>query len=158
MATCVRCKQSHFGMLELKAGLCKNCKLEADLEKEAKKVRKSTLTNRPEISQIVLTTETSGSFQIVSRLGVISSECAFGMHAFKDLFASVRDITGGRSEAIQSTLRDSKDVAFEELREQAFELGANAVIGVQFSYVELSTIGSMVLLVVTGTAVKATNI
>ena len=72
---------------------------------------------------------------------------------FKDLFAGVRDIVGGRSKAVQNTLRDSRRTALYELKKEAYEVGANAVVGVDLDYMEMSSGGSMVLLVASGTAV-----
>ena len=65
----------------------------------------------------------------------------------------VRDIVGGRSEAVQKTMRDSRKTALYELKKEAYEVGANAVVGVDLDYVELSSAGSMVMLVASGTAV-----
>ncbi|EAP79915.1 hypothetical protein NAS141_14603 [Sulfitobacter sp. NAS-14.1] len=76
------------------------------------------------------------------------------MNVFKDLFAGIRDIVGGRSEAVQSTMRDSRRTALYELKKEAHRVGANAVVGVDLDYVELSGAGSMVLLVASGTAVR----
>ena len=76
------------------------------------------------------------------------------MNIFKDLFAGVRDIVGGRSKAVQNTLRDSRRTALYELKKEAYEVGANAVVGVDLDYMELSSGGSgMVILVASGTAV-----
>ena len=76
------------------------------------------------------------------------------MNIFKDLFAGVRDIIGGRSEAVQKTMRDSRRTALYELKREAHAVGANAVVGVDLDYVELSSVGSMVMLVASGTAVR----
>jgi len=84
----------------------------------------------------------------------VTAECAFGMNLFRDLFAGVRDIFGGRSGATQKVLRDSRKKVLEELRIEARELGANAVIGVSLSYSEFSGQGkSMLFIVASGTAV-----
>ena len=69
------------------------------------------------------------------------------------MFAGVRDIVGGRSKAVQNTLRDSRRTALYELKKEAYEVGANAVVGVDLDYMEMSSGGSMVLLVASGTAV-----
>ena len=110
-------------------------------------------TDHQAISSIVLTTETAPNFKITKRIEVVTAECAFGMNIFKDLFAGVRDIVGGRSEAVQKTMRDSRKTALYELKKEAYEVGANAVVGVDLDYVELSSSGSMVMLVASGTAV-----
>ena len=105
------------------------------------------------INSIMLTTETAPNLNIKQRIEVITAECAFGMNVFRDLFAGVRDFVGGRSEAVQKTMRDSRRVALYELKKEAYEVGANAVVGVDLDYVELSANGNMVMLVASGTAV-----
>lgn len=104
------------------------------------------------IDAIVLTTETAPNLNITRRIEIVTAECAFGMNIFKDLFAGVRDIVGGRSEAVQKTMRDSRKTVLYELKKEAHEVGANAVVGVDLDYVELSSAGSMVMLVASGTA------
>ena len=106
------------------------------------------------IDAILLTTETAPNLNITERIEIVTAECAFGMNIFKDLFAGVRDIVGGRSEAVQKTMRDSRKTALYELKKEAYEVGANAVVGVDLDYVELSKAGSMVMLVASGTAVR----
>ncbi len=76
------------------------------------------------------------------------------MNIFKDLFAWVRDTVGGRSDAVQKTMRDSRRTALYELKKEAYEVGANAVLGFDLDYVELSSAVSMVMLVESGTAVR----
>ena len=105
------------------------------------------------IEAILLTTETAPNLNITKRIEIVTAECAFGMNIFKDLFAGVRDIVGGRSKAVQNTLRDSRRTALYELKKEAYEVGANAVVGVDLDYMEMSSAGSMVLLVASGTAV-----
>ncbi len=105
------------------------------------------------IETIILTTETASNLKIIRRVEVITAECAFGMNIFKDLFAGIRDIVGGRSEAIQKTMRDARRTTLFELKREAFAVGANAVVGIDLDYVELSSAGSMVMLVASGTAV-----
>ena len=105
------------------------------------------------ISAILLTTETAPNLNITKRIEIVTAECAFGMNMFKDLFAGVRDIFGGRSKAVQSTMRDARRTALYELKVEAHLVGANAVVGVDLDYVELSAAGSMVMLVASGTAV-----
>ena len=106
-----------------------------------------------QINSIALTTETAPDLKITKRIEIVTAECAFGMNIFKDLFAGVRDIVGGRSEAVQKTMRDSRKTVLYELKKEAYEVGANAVVGVDLDYVELSSAGSMVMLVASGTAV-----
>ena len=89
------------------------------------------------INSIILTTETAPNLNITKRIEIVTAECAFGMNIFKDLFAGVRDIVGGRSEAVQKTMRDSRKTVLYELKKEAYEVGANAVVGVDLDYVEL---------------------
>ena len=115
--------------------------------------RRILSTHQKEIDAVVLTTETAPNLNITKRIEIVTAECAFGMNIFKDLFAGVRDIVGGRSEAVQKTMRDSRKTVLYELKKEAYEVGANAVVGVDLDYVELSNAGSMVMLVASGTAV-----
>ncbi|WP_299907206.1 YbjQ family protein [uncultured Paracoccus sp.] len=108
-----------------------------------------------EIEKIVLTTETASSLEIIERIEIITAECAYGMNIFKDLFSGIRDVVGGRSKAMQETMREARRTALIELKREAHSVGANAVVGVDLDYVELSGAGNMVMLVASGTAVKA---
>ncbi|MDA0305979.1 MAG: heavy metal-binding domain-containing protein [Proteobacteria bacterium] len=103
---------------------------------------------------IILTTESVLSgYDVTERLEIITAECVFGMNMFRDMFAGVRDIFGGRSSAAQKVLRESRRVCLTELRREALIAGANAVIGVDLAYNEISGDGkSMLFLVASGTA------
>lgn len=87
-------------------------------------------------------------------LGVVTGEVIVGANIFKDLFASVRDIVGGRSGAYESTLRDARKTALEEAAQEARALGADAVIGIDLDYEVLGQGGSMLMVSVSGTAVR----
>ena len=104
---------------------------------------------------VLLTTETVlYDYEIVKRVDVISAECVFGMNMFKDIFASLSDAFGGRSQTTQNTLRQARETVLRELRIEALNLNANAVIGVDLDYSEFSGQGkSMLFLVASGTAV-----
>lgn len=104
-------------------------------------------------SAIIVTTASSlHAAEIGKELGVVSAEVAYGMNIFKDIFKTVRDLVGGRSKAVENTLKDAKSAALIDLKHEAHKLGAQAVIGVDF---EISSIGDNQMLVVTayGTAV-----
>ena len=105
--------------------------------------------------QILVTTETAPSFNIIKRVDVITAECVYGMNIFKDIFASFTDVFGGRSNSIQNTLRDARKTALAELRKEAALVGANAVIAVDLDYSEISGGGKsgMLFIVASGTAV-----
>lgn len=86
---------------------------------------------------------------------IITAECAFGMNVFRDFFATVTDIVGGRSGSTQKVLQDARKTCLNELRREAARLGADGVIAVKLDYSEFSGAGkSMLFLVASGTAVK----
>ena len=82
----------------------------------------------------MLTTETVPNLNITKRIEIVTAECAFGMNIVKDLFAGIREIVGGRSEAVQKSMRDSRKTALYELKKEAYAVGANAVVGVDLDY------------------------
>jgi uncharacterized protein YbjQ (UPF0145 family) len=87
-------------------------------------------------------------------LGVVTGEVIVGANIFKDLFAGIRDIVGGRSGSYESTLRDARRTAIEELVGEARALGADGVIGIDLDYEVLGQGGSMLMVSASGTAVK----
>ena len=106
--------------------------------------------------EIILTTTFSvANREIDLELEIITAECVYGMNIFKDIFANWRDFLGGRSRAVQDTLRDARKTVLTELRREALMIGAQAVVGVDLDYSELSGgEKSMLFLVASGTAVK----
>ena len=155
MANCISCdkKMGFFdGDLTNRCSDCiKNEVWPAGHEKQIQ--QQERLEEAESVNAVLLTTETAPNLNITKRIEIVTAECAFGMNIFKDLFAGVRDIVGGRSEAVQKTMRDSRKTALYELKKEAYAVGANAVVGVDLDYVELSSAGSMVMLVASGTAV-----
>lgn len=122
--------------------------------------KKNTLTTKNykiirSPNEVILTTETASNLKVLKRLDVITAECAYGMNIFKDLFASISDIFGGRNKSIQNTLKDARKNVLAELQKEAFSLGANAVIGIDLDYSEISGGGKlgMLFIVASGTAV-----
>jgi uncharacterized protein YbjQ (UPF0145 family) len=104
---------------------------------------------------MIMTTTTSIEGRPVREyLGIVTGEVIVGANIFKDLFASVRDIVGGRSGAYESTLRDARKTALDEAASEARALGADAVIGVDLDYEVLGQGGSMLMVTASGTAVK----
>lgn len=87
--------------------------------------------------------------------GIVTGEAILGANVFRDLFASVRDIVGGRSGAYEKVLKDARDTALEELAGEARRLGANAVVGIDLDYEVLGSNGSMLMVSASGTAVVA---
>jgi uncharacterized protein YbjQ (UPF0145 family) len=104
---------------------------------------------------LIVTTEFSmAEYRVTERIEVITAECVFGMNLFKDFFAGIRDIFGGRSSSSQKVLRDARRTCLTELRREALIVGANAIVGVDLDYSEISGDGkSMLFVVVSGTAV-----
>ena len=86
--------------------------------------------------------------------GVVTGEAILGANIFKDLFASVRDIVGGRSAAYEGELKRAREIAFEEVSQQASERGANAVVGIDIDYETVGANGGMMMVTVSGTAVS----
>jgi len=109
---------------------------------------------------MILTT-TSGieGKTITNYYGIVSGEAILGANIFKDFFAGIRDVVGGRSGAYEQSLREAKDMAMKEMIEAAEKLGANAIIGIDLDY---ETIGSgsgtsMLMVAASGTAVRYSN-
>lgn len=102
---------------------------------------------------IITTTPNIEGKRIIDYKGVISGEVIVGINAFKDLFASVRNIIGGRSKSYEDELVKARAAAMKELEEQAEDLGANAIVGVDIDYQALGTDNGMMMVIVTGTAV-----
>jgi len=120
------------------------------------KLEKKDTEEQGSSANIILTTAPYlAGYEVVENIDIISAECAFGINLFKDLFTKMSDIFGGRSETIQKTLRDARKTCLNELRKEAFYLGADAVIAVKLDYNEFSGNNkSMLFLAASGTAVK----
>ena len=103
---------------------------------------------------LITTTSTLQDRKISKYLGLVSGEAILGANIFKDIFAGIRDIIGGRSAAYEDELRKAKDIATQEMIQQAESFGGNAIIGVDIDYETISSGGgSMLMVAVTGTAV-----
>jgi uncharacterized protein YbjQ (UPF0145 family) len=104
---------------------------------------------------IVVTTPNMEGRRITQYLGLVSGEAILGANIFRDLFAGIRDIVGGRSAAYERELRNAKRIALVEMIDEATELGANAVVGVDLDYetITMGSGGGMLMVSVSGTAV-----
>jgi uncharacterized protein YbjQ (UPF0145 family) len=102
---------------------------------------------------IVTTTPTVDGKRIGQYLGVITGEAVLGANIFRDMFAAVRDIVGGRSSAYERELGKAREVALEDLEDWADELGAHAVVGVSIDYESFGQTNGMMMVSVSGTAV-----
>lgn len=102
---------------------------------------------------LVTTTPTIEGRQISQYLGVVSGDAVMGANLFKDVFAGIRDLVGGRSAVYEQELERAKQIALTEMQEKATELGANAVVGVDLDYETVGANGSMLMVSASGTAV-----
>jgi uncharacterized protein YbjQ (UPF0145 family) len=136
--------------------ICAPCGLKLRTRHEAEEVAQKREEETLSQSRIKLTTAfTVANAEIETEIAIITAECVFGMNIIRDMFAGMRDIVGGRSEATQKVLRDARKTCLAELKKEAAAVGADAVIGVDLDYSEFSGSGkSMLFLVASGTAVK----
>lgn len=102
---------------------------------------------------IVTTTNNIEGKKVVKYLGIVSGEAIIGANIVKDFFAGIRDIVGGRSGSYEEGLREAKEIALREMQEQAFRIGANAILAVDLDYETLGSNGSMLMVSSSGTAV-----
>ena len=86
-------------------------------------------------------------------LGIVTGEAIIGANVFRDMFAAVRDIVGGRSATYERGLAQAREVAMAEMQQRATELGANAVVGIDIDYEVLGKGNGMLMVAVSGTAV-----
>ncbi len=102
---------------------------------------------------IVTTTSSIEGKSITRYCGIVTGEAVLGANLFKDLFAGIRDLVGGRSATYEKELQRARDVALSELEERAASLGANAVVGIDLDYEVLGQNNGMLMVSATGTAV-----
>lgn len=95
--------------------------------------------------------------KIVKYVGLVTGETIIGANLFKDLFAGITDIVGGRSSAYERVLREAKDTALNEMQQYAATLGANAIIGIDLDYQAVGNGASMLMVSANGTAVILEN-
>lgn len=104
---------------------------------------------------LVVTTSTLQGREVKQYIGLVSGEAILGANIFKDFFAGIRDLVGGRSAAYEGELRKAKELAISEMVEEAKQRGANAVIAVDLDYetISVSHGGGMLMVTASGTAV-----
>ncbi|MDN3586683.1 heavy metal-binding domain-containing protein [Pedobacter aquatilis] len=102
---------------------------------------------------LVTTTPSVEGKRIVKYIGLVTGETIIGANIFKDMFAGIRDIVGGRSGSYERVLREGKDIAVNEMQQYAAAMGANAIVGVDLDYETVGTGGSMLMVTASGTAV-----
>lgn len=102
---------------------------------------------------IISTTPTLEGRPVREYLGVVTGEAILGANVFRDLFAGIRDVIGGRSGSYEEVLREARDAALREMEEEARKRGADAIVGVDLDYETVSQ-GTMLMVTASGTAVK----
>lgn len=102
---------------------------------------------------ILSTTPSLEGHPIREYRGIVTGEAILGANVFKDLFAGIRDIVGGRSATYERELGEARKIALDELADAARKLGANAVVGIDLDYEVIGANGSMLMVTASGTAV-----
>ena len=103
---------------------------------------------------IVTTTPSIERREIQQYLGIVTGEAILGANIFRDLFAGVRGVVGGRSGAYEKVLERAREIALQEMEEAAKQRGADAVVGVDLDYEVLGSANGMLMVTASGTAVK----
>ncbi|WP_026167165.1 heavy metal-binding domain-containing protein [Balneola vulgaris] len=104
---------------------------------------------------IMSTTNSLEGRQVKKYLGIVTGEAILGANIFKDFFAGIRDIVGGRSGAYEKELQEARRLAFEEMEMKANRVGATGIIGIDIDYETIGPNGSMLMVSVSGTAILA---
>lgn len=105
---------------------------------------------------LVTTTPRIDGYEVSEYLGIVTGEAILGANIFKDFFAGIRDIVGGRSAAYEQELKKARELAIKEMEGEAEARGANAVVGVDIDYetIQVGSGGNMLMVSAAGTAVK----
>ena len=103
---------------------------------------------------LLTTTPNIQGREITQYFGIVSGETIIGANLFKDFFAGIRDIVGGRASSYESVLREAKESALQEMSDQAARMGATAVIGIDLDFETVGANGSMLMVTAAGTAVR----
>ena len=103
---------------------------------------------------IIATTPEVPEGKVVQTLGVVTGEAIIGAHIFRDIFAGITNIIGGRAGGYEKALREARDIALDDMQAEAKSRGADAVIGVDLDYESLGADNGMLMVTAAGTAVK----
>jgi len=103
---------------------------------------------------IIATTPEVPEGKVVKTLGVVTGEAIIGAHIFRDFFAGITNIIGGRAGGYEKALREARDIALQEMQLEAQARGADAVVGVDLDYETLGVENGMLMVTASGTAVK----
>ncbi|HEX6247949.1 MAG TPA: heavy metal-binding domain-containing protein [Nocardioidaceae bacterium] len=158
MNVCVDCRSNK--PFERGALRCSDCQAARDAAEAREAAGRSSRTQQVLLDpRLCVTTAEIPGHALRQSLGVVTSECVFGMNVLREMAAGFTDFFGGRSGATQSVLRDARETCLGELRAAAHALGANAVVGIRLDYSEISGGGkSMLFLVASGTAAVAERV
>jgi uncharacterized protein YbjQ (UPF0145 family) len=103
---------------------------------------------------VITTTSTADGRPVRQYLGIINAQSIIGANIFKDIFAGLRDVFGGRSKTYEKVLEQAKEDALRELSQKAQAMGADGILGVDLDFETVGNNGSMLMVIATGTAVK----
>jgi uncharacterized protein YbjQ (UPF0145 family) len=101
-----------------------------------------------------VTPEGAGAPRVEQYLGVVNGEAIIGANIIRDMFSSVRDVVGGRAGGYERALSGAREAALDDMKASAKELGANGIVGIDFDYEVLGETNGMMMVAVSGTAVK----
>ena len=102
---------------------------------------------------LITTTPTIEGHPIKQYIGVVTGETIIGANAIKDFFASIHDVIGGRTSSYEKVLRQGKDTAIKDMMQNALQMGANAIVGIDLDYEAIGANNTMLMVTVSGTAV-----
>ncbi len=95
-----------------------------------------------------------GGAKVAEFLGIVNGEAVIGANIFRDMFSAVRDVVGGRAGGYERALSGARQAALDEMKAAARELGANGIVGIDFDYEVLGETNGMMMVSVSGTAVR----
>lgn len=139
-------------------GFCPDCLEKGNINKLRTVKIEEIKNNKQILDSILITTETTINQPIEKRVGVISSQCVYGLNIVKDIFASIRNIVGGRIQSIEEALEKANIEIIEDLKTKAYMEDCNAVIGLKIEHTyNNANNGSILSVFATGTIVKISH-
>jgi uncharacterized protein YbjQ (UPF0145 family) len=153
MFVCKKCNREYRSKVHLdRKGICGRCINEQVSPTKAGQAE--AVRRKREIEGVLVTTESGAVLPVLNRLGIVTGRTALGMNMFKDIAIAARDLVGGRSQTIEDQLKIGTDTAIYEMKKEALELGANAVVAATLDYTEIGGGNRMLFVVAAGTAVQ----
>ena len=156
MARCSKCNEvySEFYLIN---GVCEDCisGRNKDIEIKYQSQKEEEKIKQEKINSIIITTENAIDSVIENRITIISTQCIYGINILKDSFSFVRDIVGGRVNSLETGLNEATETVLNELKNKAYLLGGDAVIGIKIEHTYNNANGGSILSVMAvGTVVK----